>query len=108
MYVPSSGNGMPVHSSQSETGASISIERGAGAAIVAADAFVRSQPRIEVRAVLATPLGIPLDRDQRVLRLQRRAHRRDHAVVPRLGCAPANLGDQQLRDALAAALRAAR
>jgi hypothetical protein len=45
----------------------------------AAEPLVRADPRVEVRAVLAPPLDVALDRDQRVAILERRAHRRDDA-----------------------------
>ena len=45
---------------------------------LAAGALVHADPRVEVRAVVAAPLHVALDRDQRIALLQRRAHRRDH------------------------------
>ena len=50
---------------------------------LAADPLVHPEPRVEVRAVLAAPLDVALDRDQRVALLERRPHRRDHARAAR-------------------------
>ena len=61
-YSPSSGKRMPVHSSQSATGAVHHHRLGGGRDDLAADALVDADPGVEVRAVLAAPLHVPLDR----------------------------------------------
>ena len=95
---------MPVHSSQSATGASIVIDSGHGPSIFAADALVQPDPRVEVRAVLAAPLDVTLDRDQRIERLPRRTHRRDQLAQTVRARGAAHLVEHAARETLPLAI----
>ena len=77
-YSPSAGKSMPVHSAHSATGAADHHRPRRGREDLAADELVDTEPGIEVRAVVAPPAHVLLDRDERVALLPRRAHRRDH------------------------------
>jgi hypothetical protein len=49
---------------------------------LAAETLVDAQPRVEREPVLARPAGVPLHGNERIGRLQRRAHRCDESAEP--------------------------
>ena len=63
---------------------------------------MRSQPRVEMRAVVSAPGDVPLHRDERIAVLQVRPHRRDQRVEPVLAADLGHSLDHAAAQALAA------